>query len=459
MTKNDKKRKITLSLSELQHFSDAPPPEFSFDFSRIPSKDFEIVLASIVKYAKNDITKLSFTLDTFYETSSQVQPNMPAKRGKPAPREPVTLTNSAFRRSSNFNKSLLLCLSHVLPKSESITHLTFRSLVFGPTELQQLGVLVGKCQNLKEFTIQNVALYDSGIPSFILSLKRKSMYGVHFINCGLSDECLPTLKNLLSYNLSIQKEAEWQASLELDGVAPNLCMSVLDLRNNNFTYHLFMEFNDVLCDLPLHCLDIRGNKPLEPKLIQNERKMLSHIEILTNSDNEGNLPKSSKKGGAYSRRASSVPGKTSSKKSRSNTKEAPSIEMNPPRHLRNVGSIYSIIDTNINRTDESQRSSNGKDNITLSSPVPFKFDDTSQNVEMDDDVEEVMIAPDLKVIGKRAKEFAEYVKTLCSLLEKYQGNFGQIQSLNQTPSSISAKQRSYKKNKRSRSVSTKKKNR
>jgi hypothetical protein len=337
---------------------------YAFDFSRVSGNDFELVLKVLVKSGKTQIRSLTFSLDMYSKMKKSDYPMAKFSKNQNSKMKlsAEILQNSAFKKNPNTMHSLLLSLSHILPKTEFLTSLNLKALLLKSEQLEELSLLLKKCTTLQVLTLESIPIYDINFPPIAAAVKKQGLVEFHCVGCGLSDKSTADIKSILNFHLSIQREADWQASLELDGFSQSICLKVLDLRRNNFTQAILSELDDILRDIPLTELDLSNNYPIDERFFMRAQKNLPHLNIKVDALIPTQRPK--------------TPART------------PSITSRPPH----------------------------------STPAPLPEGSIPQeylNDEEDDGKDElVTLGPGVKIIGPRAREFANYIQTLGDLLEK-----------------------------------------
>lgn len=430
-----------LTKEQLAQYSQRTDQNLEFDLSRIPAKDFDLILNAIARYSKKHIVSLTFTLNFYFENYKGEYPNLNLDSDRiKVPRnvkmEPVILTESAYRKNPSIIDKLLNCLYMILPDAEMMRTLVFKAMILNKSQIEKIGESLNKNTSIKTVAFENCTLYDQGFSIIARSIKHLGITSFICRSCGVTDNSISTVKSLLSYHISIQKEAEWKASLEIDGTVSIICMTSVDLQNNLFSVRLLLELGDVLPDIPLTLLDIRGNQHIDEKIAMNMRRTVPHVDIKINSSQPKRKKKSAK-----------------SKKSPVSKTPKPKNESNSSIYYKSTGGSISYSTASSIQTPRKKRSnSTAKAKI-----VPEKrhnsfaeeIENTHREVEVapnssESHADEVMIAPGIKIVGERAVEFSEFLVQICNLSQEL--------SRKSPKKEVSPKKKAKPKPKRSQSV-------
>ena len=377
----ENKKKMTekiISKIQLQNFATGSSrKDMFFDFSRINKKYFDSIISAIRKYGIKHLTTLGFSLDLYYEAFKSEFPSLRPTEGKQARKvvrsakphvEPSILIESAFRKIPNSVDLLIDLLEYVLIHTTSLKSLTFRSYQLKKPQLERLSHAIENNTTLSSLTFDNVTLFDEGFFIMSRALHRPGFVDIHFRNCGLTDMSIDPLKHILSYNVSLQREEEWKASLEIGGVVDIICLKTLDIQFNLFSVRMLIEITDILADLPLTLLDIRNNQPIDDRIVMNIRKTVPHVAIKVNSGTRKKKINKAKK-----------PQKKVVKKEEEYSEEPRTKDYFMPR---------------------------------------FNFAKSPSDESISSKSEEIMLTKGVTVVGKRANEFSQYVQELCNFTEE-----------------------------------------
>lgn len=392
-----------LTQIQMQSFalSDSALKDQVYDFSRINSNFFQPILTAIKKYGIQHLTSLSFSLDMYYQSYKSefptVRPDIARvviRSSKPK-MEPTVLSESCYRKLPKAVDNLLQALEYVLKNTTSLETLTFRSFLLTKEQIEKLAEILEHNSTIKKLKFDNVSLFDEGFSVVLRSLHHQGLKYFYCTNCGLTDYSIADVKSFLLFHVSLQREAEWKASLELDGIVSTICLTTLDLQHNLFSVRFLMEIADVLADMPLTLLDIRFNQPMDDRIVFNIRKSIPHVAIRINE--------------------SKVTKKSSKKKRRSS--------------IQSKKDIDDIDEENILGSEQYLNN----DNNVIQMPM-FNFSKAASVSSFNSNKsEEIRLAKGVTVVGKRASEFSQYIQDLCDFAEQIMGNTQYKQKLTKKP--------------------------
>lgn len=274
--------KIALSKQELiSHSLSHSDSNLVFDFSRVPHKQSDKVLATLIHESKTAIRALTFCLDSyyeFYEMNLSFKPNF--RTLQTAKHEPPTLANSAFRRDKTAIQSIVIALKYILSRAQNLEHLGFRNIPFDSRQLISIGKSLEKCISLRSLSFDNVPLYDDGFTVIAKSIRKIKLVRLECRNCNLTDSSSAPIKMLLNYYSTGTRRSRKATKVEF---TDNESFQVFDLRYNSFSYRLLLEIGDVLSIVPLKVLDIRYNQLIDSKIATNMKSAIHGLDVRVNS--------------------------------------------------------------------------------------------------------------------------------------------------------------------------------
>ena len=280
------KNNLRLNPEELKKYIIEGDQSYELDFSRIPFLEHEGILTSLVKIGKNGIKKLIISLDLYFQihkeelnSSHYLLTQLPKKIS-----EPFQLQNSAYKNIKNCINDVLIALSHILPRTESLKIFVVKSMILNKNELIKLTEIIKKCKSLSNFGIYDCPLYDDGFQKICSSLKKKGLKEFYCERCRISDDSIHILRDFINFNYNIQKEAEEIARLNENKQKEIICLKKISLKGNSLSYHSIIDISDLFIDFPILYLDLRDNCPIDSILIDNIQKTHPHIKILISSD-------------------------------------------------------------------------------------------------------------------------------------------------------------------------------
>lgn len=276
------KNEIILSKQELISYSlSHSDSNLVFDFSRIPYKQGDRVLATLIHESRTGIRAITFCLDSyyeFYEMTSSFKPNFRTLQA--AKHEPPTLANSAFRKDKTAIQSIVIALKYILSRALNLEHLGFRNIPFDSQQLNIIGKSLEKCTSLRSLSFDNIPLYDDGFTAIAKSIRKIKLVRLECKNCNLTDQSSASIKMLLNYYSTGTRRSRKATKVE---ITDNESFQVFDLRYNSFSYRLLLEIGDVLSIVPLKVLDIRYNQLIDSKIASNMKTAIHGLDVRVNS--------------------------------------------------------------------------------------------------------------------------------------------------------------------------------
>jgi hypothetical protein len=94
----------------------------------------------------------------------------------------------------------------------------------------------------------------------------------------------------LSFHVFVQAEAAWTTSLSGSAQNEIVCLTTLDLRDNEFTFHFIEEVQYAIIDLPLKTIDFRGNAGISADVVSWVSRRLRETETNTEIRTGGSKP-------------------------------------------------------------------------------------------------------------------------------------------------------------------------
>ena len=392
-----------------------------FDFSRVHKDVFYQVLEGIEKYGVINIESLVLSLDLFYKSYKSEFPSLKpdhTRRTDIAVRhvEPQILTESAYRQIPKTTDLVVDTVCKILKETTSLNSLEFRSFLFNNEQLERLAEGLREATSLNSVKFSNVPLFDDGFEIISRSIRHPGLASITFATCGLSDKAISAVKSLLSYQVSVQKEAEWKASLELDGIVSTICLKKLDLSGNVFSFGLLSSIVDILADLPMTHLDLTDNQPMEDRSVNELRKLVPHLDIRVNDGLRATMKRKRRPptepvpvtGPASSPRTARSTMSTSLRKTVVEGKGGRRTLASKKRRARKKSRPLKLPSTDFLFSDQYFSSQ-----MQSANPLPSENTSTSSS-----EGEEIELAPGVVVVGRRAQQFADFVAELCKVAEK-----------------------------------------
>lgn len=387
-----------------------------FDFSRLDKKIFFPVLAGIEEFGLRNVESLTICLDLYYESCKREFPSLKPARGSKSNHsnrdiEPAILVESAFRQVPKVMNHIVSTVERIIRSTISLNTIEFKSIVFSDDQLEILSNAIMSNTTISTINFINVPVFDKGFQVLSRSFRRPGISEIKLQQCGLTDESIESVKSLLAYNVSVQRETEWYASLELDGAVSTICMKKLDLSGNLFTIALLSEISDSLADIPMTQLNLMENQPMSQRQVNAIRKTLPHINIKVND------------GKSHHRKVVKKPKNDRPLDStyiESIIRKNVSVKSGIPKTPKSSsGYSASLVFRQEKPKKKKKRAPKKKTDLPS-----FRFSDevrvsTSGDTEGSGmiETEEVELAPGVVAVGKRAHDFAQFVQQLCNVAE------------------------------------------
>jgi hypothetical protein len=352
-----------------------------FDLSRIENRLFAPLLSALETEAVATVRSLTFTLDLNFESRKADYASLESARVSKIARpvkqvcESPMLAGSAFRKIAGVIDSLLKSVQVIVSRSVSLTRIGFRYFQFTHAQIAQLSAALSQSQTIHCMSFETIPMFDSGFGTLANAFRREGITSIIVRACGLTDRSIDTVKSLLSFHSSLQRQAEWKASLEVDGVVETICIQSLDLRENGFTALALEELADVLQEIPITNLDLRDNRHVPRDVVAAIRRRVPHVSIKVNATVK---------------------------------KKGPQKRAKPARGSKRQEFVASDPAPPAQRVDE--EGFVGGDAATRGKRKPRKDRD-------DDESERITLGPGVYAAGRRASEFLNVMTRLCDAAE------------------------------------------
>ena len=214
--------------------------DMTFDFSRINKKFYHQVVNALKKYGINHIQSLGFSLDLYYESYKSEFPTFKPERitkivrsAKPK-KEPTILAESCFRKIPQVIDNLLLAIDFILKNTKTLESLTLRSFQLSKSQIEMLSQSLESNSTIKKLKLDNCTIFDEGFSTIIRSLHHEGLKTFICNNCGVTDISIEDIKSYLSYQVSLQREAEWKASLiSVLNITGTVCCNIIDFESDS----------------------------------------------------------------------------------------------------------------------------------------------------------------------------------------------------------------------------------
>lgn len=337
-----------------------------FDLSRISYDQLSPLLATLENKGMNELTSISLNFDLLKRTKVHNNTKMASKSetrtSKSRITRPYALEMSAVGRRKNLTRDIANSLHKIISESNSLLKLNLRSIPFTQQDFIQIFQSFPLGHSLRSLHLCDLRLGDEGFEILCRNLKCELINDLQCRKCRLTDLSAPNLKSLISYHVSLQSEMQWKESLRSEENAPRICLTKIDLRDNEFSYNLIRIIHDDILDLRPSLLDLRGNIAITESVISYLQREIPYTEIKTGVSPPERTKKSLKK-------VQSKPKRVQTKKKK--------LE-NENKKLRG------LVDT-LKRGNEI-----------------------------------IEIEPDLAIVGPRANELAEHIKQLDAILSSWE---------------------------------------
>lgn len=355
-------RSRLLTNFDLSKIGNCTDKTVDFDLSRISFDQINPLISTLEYRGINELTSISLNFNLLKRTkardNSRMQSKSETRTSKSRITQPYALEMSAVGRRKNLTQDISCTLFKIISESNSLLKLNLRSIPFAQQDYSVIFNAFQRAHSLRSLHLYDLQLGDEGFEVLCRCLKCELINDLQCRKCRLTDLSAKSLKSLISYHVSLQSEIQWRESLGSKGSAPLICLTKIDLRDNEFSYILIKTIHDDILDLPLSVLDLRGNIGITDTVICHLQEEIPYAEIKT-----GVTPPVKKKKNAAKRKKKTK--KLQSKKKR--------LEDENER-------LRGLVDT-LNRGPEI-----------------------------------VEIEPDLKIVGPRASELAEHIMQLDAII-------------------------------------------
>ncbi|OHT16118.1 hypothetical protein TRFO_13444 [Tritrichomonas foetus] len=296
------KKPQNLNSTELKQIGKIEGECYKFDLSRISNEKFENLLKTINTIGVNKATGFGFNTDLLTKTNQRAQhTEKNGTRGdklaqKKLHQLPVALSSSVILRKKSAIRDLCSQISKILPKSETLEFLKLRSIPIKVADVELLSQGIFESGTLRTLRFCDVPLGDDGFERLARALRKQSVINLQLRKCKLTDESGQAMRSLLFYHSYVQNEVEWRDSLSKKNAGrhqtPVLCLSNLDLQDNEFTFQYIESIQDPLIDLRIvKVLDLRGNAGISSTVVSNLVKSIPDTTVLTGPSKPIKSPK------------------------------------------------------------------------------------------------------------------------------------------------------------------------
>lgn len=343
-----------------------------FDLSRISFDQLNPLISTLEYKGINELTSISLNFNLLKRTkardNSRMQSKSETRTSKSRITQPYALEMSAVGRRKNLTQDISKSLFKIVSESNSLLKLNLRSIPFAQQEFNQIFQAFPLAHSLRSLHLYDLHLGDDGFENLCRSLKCELINDLQCRKCRLTDLSATSLKSLISYHVSLQSEIKWRESFRSkeDASPPFICLTKIDLRDNEFSYNLIRIIHDDILDLPLTVFDLRGNIGITDTVICHLQK-----EIEEARKGQIDIPITEIKTGV----TPPVKKKKSVKKGKKKTNQSKKKRLE----------------------DENERLRGLVDTIKRGSEM-------------------VEIEPDLAIVGPRANELAEHIRQLDAIL-------------------------------------------
>lgn len=391
------KKPRSLTVKELVQMGKVDGKCYKFDLSRLSCEKFDNLLKSLSTMTLNKMTGLGFNIDLLTKTRQRKRnTEKNGSRGEKLAQKklhqmPVQLSASVMTKKKNAARSICLLLSETLPKSETLEFLKFRSLPLKMTDIELLSQGIFESNTLRTLRFCDIPMKDEGFERLARALRRQSILNLQLRKCSLTDASGEAMKNLLYYHSYVQNEVEWRNSLSQkhsgNGQSPVLCLTNLDLRDNEFTFEYIDIIKYPLIDLRvIKVLDLRGNAGISNTVVEDLEKEIPNTKIITGPSKPIKSPK-------------------------------------PPSKIYRSVSQFSKTKTSpseIPKTDIFDETPKTKMDLKIQE-LEVENERLKQLIEyLQNNANIVQLEPGLKIIGPRAGVFVDHIVQLDKLLAKSQ---------------------------------------
>lgn len=269
-------------LSKLGKFVDK---SVDFDLSRISSDQLATLFNTLEEKGIKELTSIALNFDLLKKTKAEDDFKMNSKAetrtSKSRMSKPYALEQSAVGRRKNLTRDIAQSLEKIISESNTLLKIQLRSIMFNQNDLSYIFRSLTVAHSLRSFHLNDIPLGDDGFELLCRSLKHELVMDLQCRNCGLTDASAHNLQSLISYHVSLQSEKQWKESLAVKATAQIVCLTKIDLRDNEFSYNLIRVIHDSLLDLPITLLDLRGNIGITESVVAPLQQEMPYTEIRT----------------------------------------------------------------------------------------------------------------------------------------------------------------------------------
>lgn len=265
---------------ELRSLSDTSQGFLDFDLSSIDINYWEAFQNTLIQLGKTTIKGIGFNLKTCAKAMQEIKLRKKLlKTGKTLHHPPIAFEASVQHNNPRLIPELVGLLSRIIPRSTSLSLLSFVLMPFGFVEIDILTQSICQCKYLRVLRFDDVPLHDNGFIRLSEALKRQAVQELQCRRCGLTDNIKDTFLELVATHVQIQRLADRKA--ELNSV-PNLgtvCLSLLDFSDNNLTDHFVRLVQESVEHSPIVSLDLTGNKNIRVETILTSKILVRNTEM------------------------------------------------------------------------------------------------------------------------------------------------------------------------------------
>lgn len=246
---------------------------YNIDLSSVSVDYFQPLLETLYSYGVKAIPGLGFNSDLSLTVAKELHAFRNSRRAdSEVYHPPIEFEGSIFQNNAQFISELVGLLSRILPRTESIFILKFRSMLFEYRDIDVLSQSIYQCETLRVLKLHNIPLHDEGFERLSQALRRKSVTTLQCRNCKLTDQIADSLISLINYQTYVQREAERKAEQMKDKNLGIVCISMYDFRDNKFSNNFVSEIENEVDNSSILRFDLRGNhisvdKVHSPKIV------------------------------------------------------------------------------------------------------------------------------------------------------------------------------------------------
>lgn len=162
---------------------------YLFDFSTIPSPHYESLFRTLLDFLKTNGQIIGFNCDELACITDRTN-------------IPDNIKTSIAKKKTNYIKNMVELLSHVIPRSTTITELIISNIVLYPEHIKKLSGSFARSNILRKLTFNKVPLGDQGIQMLVGSLDPNKIESIIIKDCGVTSASTESIIAFINRRIS-----------------------------------------------------------------------------------------------------------------------------------------------------------------------------------------------------------------------------------------------------------------